>query len=134
MSFCNAQNIILNHDVEFKNIKFDQFLSNISNYSLEVSKPTIDITYLLRGKINYIMPISIGCVIRNNRLETFNVLPNLYRYQSFDEVIKHLSDDSKDYFLVKVERTQFYNLYVVERSRLAQHRDEKIDQILHGIY
>lgn len=134
MSFCNAENIIWDHDVEFKNLKVDHFLTNLSSYSLKVSKPTADISYLLRGKINYIMPASIGCVIRNNRLETFNVLPNLYRYQSFDEVIKHLSDDSKDYFLVKVERGQFYNLYVVERIRLAKQRDEKIDKILHGIY
>lgn len=138
MSFYNTQNIIWDHDVEFKNLKIDFFLSNIKTYTesdnWKVIKPTSDITHLFWNKINYISPASHGCVIRDNRLEILNVLPNLYHYQTFEEVIQHLQDPSKDYFLVKVTKSSVYGLYVVERTRLAKHRDEKIEQILHGIY
>jgi len=99
-----------------------------------VVKPSTDIAFLFNDKIKYVMPATHGAVIDNGRLEMLNILPNLYEYLTFEEVIKHLQDPSKDYYLSKVanDRTK-YKLYVVERSRLAHSRQEKIDKILEDI-
>jgi len=63
-------------------------------------------------------------------------MPNLYKYNSYDDVIKHLSDKSKKYYVTKV--TMFSNLgkqftwslYVFEKSNISNIREEKLNKIL----
>ena len=134
MGFCVSQNIIYDEDVEIKKSKADFFVSNIKSYiegdNFKVIKPTLDLYYLLRGKINFTTPLTQAAVIRKDRLEILSIFPNLYHYQTFQEVVDHFNDDRKEYYLVKVTKSSIYSLYVVERSKISDSRQHKLEQLL----
>ena len=134
MGFISTHNTIFNSDVDIKSVNRDFYISNIKQYEetsqFKVQKPTLDIVHLFWGKIKFICTTTQAACINNNRLEIFNILPNFYQYQTFEEVIKHLSDPSKEYYLSKVTFGSIYSLYVVEKSILATSRDQKLEQLL----
>lgn len=134
MGFCAAQNMIYDDDVEIKKSRADFFVSNIKSYvetdNFKVIKPTLDLYYLLRDQINFTTPQTQAAVVRKNRLEILSIFPNLYHYQTFQEVVDHFKDDRKEYYLVKLTKESIYSLYVVEKSKIAHSRDAKLEQLL----
>ena len=105
-------------------------------HNVEIINPTIDIINYFRDRIKYLPPTTICSAIRNNHLERWNQLPNLYEYLNREEVIKHLEDKTKIYYLSKVVKMRrmlspgyLWKLYVYEKSDIQNQRNNKLTQL-----
>jgi hypothetical protein len=140
MGFVNSGSFIINDNVEIRGeMSYYKKLEDISTYlesnNFSVIESTKSIIKYFNDKISYALP-SITCwVVENNRLESWQQMPNVYEYNSYDDIIRHLSDKSKKYYLSKVTkvdigRCSIWSLYVFEKSNISNIREEKLNKIL----
>ncbi len=140
MGFTNNGLFIINENVDIRGeMSYYQKLEHISEYKEEIGFSVIETTKSVikhfYDEISYTLPTITCWVVENNRLESWNQMPNLYKYNSYDDVIKHLSDKSKKYYLSKVTkvdigRCSIWSLYVFEKSNISNIREDKLNKIL----
>ena len=139
MGFHSGGNFIMDSDVDMgKLISKEVKISLIKEYKecegVEIINPTIDIINYFNDDIKYLVPSTICSVIRNNHLEVWNQFPNKYTYLTKEDVINHLSDKSKIYYLSKVIKTKntsgyLWAIYIYEKSNIQIQREIKLTQI-----
>lgn len=140
MSLLNSVgNSIIDEHWMIKGITYLQKLDLIREYKelpyFKIIEPTENICLHFLDSIGYSLPsVNIGRV-DGKKIETINALPNLYEYNTYDEVLQHLSDRNKKFYFVKLTRTDFgagyiWGLVVFEQSNISERRDIKIEQIL----
>ena len=140
MGFVNGDLSILNDNVGIRGeMSYYEKLEHISEYEendiFSVIEPTIAVMKHFYDEISYALPTITCWVVENNRLDSWHQMPNLYNYTSYDDIIKHLSDKSKKYYVTKVTKSnlgkQFtWSLYVFEKSNISNIREEKLNKIL----
>lgn len=129
-------NIILNDDVEIRGLmshsdKYDDINSYNESEYYKVIEPTKSIITQFKDSIFYALPAVTCYCLNNMRLEHWQLTPNLYKFNNYDSVVKHLTDESKVYFLVKLaEVSGIWNLYIYEKSNISNIRNKKIDDLL----
>jgi hypothetical protein len=141
MGFTNNGLFIINENVDIRGeMSYYEKLEHISDYEendiFSVIEPTIAVMKHFYDEISYALPTITCWGVEDNRLVSWHQMPNLYKYNSYDDVIKHLSDKSKKYYVTKV--TMFSNLgkqftwslYVFEKSNISNIREEKLNKIL----
>ena len=137
MGFTNNCIFIIDENVEIRGeMSYYEKLEHIDEYEEEIGfsviEPTKSVINHFYDKISYALP-SITCwVVENDRLlNSWIQMPNLYKYNSYDDVIKHLSDKSKKFYLSKITKTDIvWNLYVFEKSNISNIREDKLNKIL----
>ena len=140
MGFVNSGSFIINDNVEIRGeMSYYEKLEHISEYKEEIGfsviTPTNAVMKHFYDKISYALPTITCWVVENNRLESWQQMPNLYEYNSYDDIIRHLSDKNNEYYLVKVTkvdtgRCYIWSLYVFEKSNISNIREEKLNKIL----
>jgi hypothetical protein len=120
-------------------MSYQQKIIDISTYaeseSIKIVKPTTDICNYFKDSILYAPASLTGYQLCNNRLFSSVISPNKYDYSCKEDLIKHLENRSKIYYLVKIIQKPFGNsevwtMYVYEKNNLSTIRDEKINSIL----
>jgi hypothetical protein len=137
MGFIGTSNIILNHDVNISDKCLMSYSTKISdiknykeNYDIEIIKPTIMVCEHLKDKIGYCINIPLLWVIDNNELKTFYQPLNIYRFNSFSGLIKHLSDNRRKVFLNKIVKDLFsWKSYIIEIDNTPKIRESKLKEI-----
>lgn len=137
MGFVGSSNIILNHDVNINTryvMSYSAKISDIKNYrednGIEIINPTIMVCDHLKDKIGYCMPSPLLWVIDNNELKSFYQPLNTYRFNSFDDLIKHLSDNRRKVFLSKIVKDAFsWKSYIIEIDNIPNIRESKLKEI-----
>lgn len=145
MGFIGTHNIILNSDMkidESSTMSYKNKIIDISTYkeseNIEIIRPTIMICEYFKEKIEYIIASPRAYTIRSGRLYVYALFTNLYEFTSEDDMIKHLSDDNKDFYLSKVIKYNYvhntiWKLYVAEIDNKSSVRNKKIDLVLNNL-
>jgi hypothetical protein len=132
--------VVLDHDVEVRDTmnkydKIDQIKFYSDSENVEIIRPTIEIISHLQSRIKYIPAAPFCYKIRNNMIESFQGIPNLYRFDTIWDAIRFLSNDQRIFYLSKVVHTKGcgYNVFCLSQNNLQACREDKIDSILRRI-
>lgn len=137
-----SNNIILTEDVDMGLCLDIQLkINEIKNYifsevdDIKIISPSLLIIDQFKDRIKYLNATTTCTGIHqlHKTIQRWIQTPNAYRYNSYNEVIDHLNNNSKVYYfhLLKHDlKNNTYTLYVYEKSNLSNNRQEKIKKIL----
>lgn len=135
-----STNYTIDSDVIIRDkMNYQQKIVDISTYveseDIKIVRPTTDVCNFFKNDILYAPASMVGFQICDNRLISFNLCPNKYDYSCKEEIIKHLENRSKIYYLSKIVQYSFGNsevwsMYVYEKNNISNIREEKINLIL----
>jgi len=136
-----SNNIILTEDVDMGLCLDIQLkINEIKNYifsevdDIKIISPSLLIIDQFKNKIKYLNATTTctGLDIHKT-IKRWVQVSNAYRYNSYNEVIDHLNNNTKVYYfhLLKHDlKNNTYTLYVYEKSNLSNNRQEKINKLL----
>lgn len=125
--------VILNDDIEILNSV--SYIEKINSINVKKDKfPLIDfdlsihICDYFKNKIGYTNEASFKYL--DNGGENILTLPNLYFYETKDEVLEHFSDKSKYYYFHLVLLAgDTYILYIYEKCNIRKYRSSKFKKL-----